>query len=117
MKHERVNDVVFNPVPLQCTCNRALNRLNPSNMTNPNLACVQFMLTDQDCPIGTGLSLYIDERRGVQGNTSMRSREFPRAQPKGTPETECWYFFVLPDLSQGIDIIQFINVMKLYRYP
>ena len=38
------------------------------------------------------LSLYLDERRGVQGNTSMRSREFPRAQPVGTPETECWYF-------------------------
>ena len=59
------------------------------------------------------LSLYLDERRGVQGNTSMRSREFPRAQPEGTPETECWYFPVLPDSSQGTDIIQFIKVMKL----
>ena len=27
------------------------------------------------------LSLYLEERREVQGNTSMRSREFPRAQP------------------------------------
>ena len=35
------------------------------------------------------LSLYLDERRGVQGNTSMRSREFPRAQPKGNPNTKC----------------------------
>ena len=35
------------------------------------------------------LSLYLDERRGVQGNTSMRLREFTRAQPKGTPKTEC----------------------------
>ena len=34
-----------------------------------------------------GLSLYLDERRGVQGNTSMRLREFPRAQPEGTPKT------------------------------
>ena len=59
------------------------------------------------------LSLYIDERSGVQGNTSMRSREFPRAQPEGTPETECWYFPVLPDSSQGTDIIQLIKVMKL----
>ena len=42
------------------------------------------------------LSLYLDERRGVQGNTSMRSREFPRAQPEGTPETECWYFLYSP---------------------
>ena len=65
--------------------------------------------TLQHCPV---LSLYLDERRGVQGNTSMRSREFPRAQPEGTPETECWYFPVLPDLSQGTDIIQFIKVMK-----
>ena len=59
------------------------------------------------------LSLYLDEGRGVQGNTSMRSREFPRAQPEGTPETECWYFPVLPDSSQGTDIIQLVKVMKL----
>ena len=38
------------------------------------------------------VSLYLDERRGVQGNTSMRSRKFPRAQPEGTPKTKCWYF-------------------------
>ena len=57
------------------------------------------------------LSLYLDKRRGVQGNTSMRSREFPRAQPEGTPETECWYFPVVPDLSQGTDIN--IKVLKL----
>ena len=44
------------------------------------------------------LSLYLDERRGVQGNTSLRSRE---------------YFPVLPDSSQGTDSIQFIKVMKL----
>ena len=42
------------------------------------------------------LSLYLDERRGVEENTSMRSREFPRAQPEGTPETECWYFLYSP---------------------
>ena len=28
------------------------------------------------------LTLYLDERRGVQGNTSMRSREFPRVKLK-----------------------------------
>ena len=44
----------------------------------------------------TVLSLYLYERRGVQGNTSIRSREFPRAQPEGTPETECWYFLYSP---------------------
>ena len=33
--------------------------------------------------------------------------------PEGTPETEYWYFPVLPDLSQGTDIIQFIKVIKL----
>ena len=48
------------------------------------------------CGHNKRLSLYLDERRGVQGNTSMRSRDFPRAQPEGTPETECWYFPVLP---------------------
>ena len=47
----------------------------------------------------------LDERRGVQENTSMRLREFPRAQPKATPETECWYLFVLPDSSQGTDSV------------
>ena len=52
-----------------------------------------------------GLSLYLDEWRGVQENTSMRLREFPRAQVEGTPELECWYFPVLPNSSQGTDII------------
>ena len=31
----------------------------------------------------------------------MRSRGFPRAQPEGTPETERYYFPVLPDSSQS----------------
>ena len=31
-----------------------------------------------------------------------------------TAETECWYFPVLPSLSQGTDIIQFIKVMNLW---
>ena len=35
-----------------------------------------------------------------------------RAQPEGSPETECWYFPVLPDSSQGIGIIQFLKVMN-----
>ena len=38
------------------------------------------------------LSLYLDERMAVHGNTSMRLREFPRAQTEGTPKTKCWYF-------------------------
>ena len=41
------------------------------------------------------MNLYLDERRGVEGNTSMRSREFARAQPEVTPKTECWYFPIL----------------------
>ena len=41
----------------------------------------------------------------------------PKAQPKGTPETKCWYFSVLLDLSQGTDIIQFMKVMKLQPQP
>ena len=63
--------------------------------------------TDKDSVSLAGLSLYLDERRGVQGNTSMRSREFPRAQPEGTPETECWYFPVLPSSRLGTDSVQF----------
>jgi hypothetical protein len=59
------------------------------------------------------LSLYLDEGRGVQENTSMRSKEFLRAQPEGTPERKFWYFPELPASSQGTDIIQFIKVMKL----
>ena len=62
---------------------------------------------------GTLPCLYLDERRGVQGNTNMRLREFPRAEPEETPDTECWYFSVLPNSSQGTNIIQFINLMKL----
>ena len=65
------------------------------------------------CSLVGVLCLYLNERRGVQGNTSMMLREFSRAQPEGTPETECWYFPVFPDSSQGTDIIQFIKVMKL----
>ena len=59
------------------------------------------------------MCLYFDERVGVQENTSRRMREFPRAQRKGTPKTECGYIPVLPNSSQGTDIIQSLNVMKL----
>ena len=59
----------------------------------------------------TVLSLHLDDRRGVQENTSLRSKEFLRAKPEGTHETECRYFPVLPDLSHSTDIIQFLKVM------
>ena len=36
-------------------------------------------------------------------NTSIQSREFPRAAPSGTPSTSCWYFPVLPSSRQGTD--------------
>ena len=52
--------------------------------------------------------MYLDNRSGVQGNTSKR--EFPRAQPEGTLEIKRWYSPVLPDLSQGTDIIQFLKM-------
>ena len=41
------------------------------------------------------LYLYLGERRGVQENTSMRSREFLRAQPKGIPGLNMWGFFCM----------------------
>ena len=49
----------------------------------------------------TVLSLYLDERRGVQGNTIMNSQD------------QMFFFPVLPGSSQGTDIIHFIKVMKL----
>ena len=64
--------------------------------------------------LGGPWSLHCTEGRGVQENTSMRLIVFPRAQPKGTAETECWYFPVLLDSSQGTCIIQFVKVKKLY---
>ena len=44
--------------------------------------------------------------RREEGSTGKYQHEV-----EGTPETECWYFPVLPDLSQGTDIIQFLKVM------
>ena len=61
----------------------------------------------------TVLCLYLDKRRGVQKNTSMRSREFPWVKPEGTPSAESWYFPVLPDLSQCTDITQFLMLVLL----
>ena len=46
--------------------------------------------------------------RREEGSTGKYQHEV-----EGTPETECWYFPVIPDSSQGTDIIQFIKVMKL----
>ncbi len=37
----------------------------------------------------------------------------PEGAARGNPSTECWYFPVLPDSSQGIGIIQFLKVMYL----
>ena len=59
--------------------------------------------------------------------TFFRSESVPRQEEgstekyqdevEGPPKTECWYFPVLPDFSQGTDIIQFIKVMKLQPQP
>ena len=46
---------------------------------------------------------YLDSSRGVQENTSIQPREFPRAAPSGTPSTSCWYFPVLPSSRQCRD--------------
>ena len=43
--------------------------------------------------------------REDEGSTGKYQHEI-----EGTPETECWYLPVLPDSSQGTDIIQFIKV-------
>ena len=46
--------------------------------------------------------------RQEEGSTGKFQHEV-----EGTLETKCWYFPVLPDSSQGTDIIQFIKVVKL----
>ena len=51
----------------------------------------------------TVLGLYLDER-----STGKYQHEVEEV-----PKTECLYFPVLPDLSQGTDIIKFIKGMKL----
>ena len=47
--------------------------------------------------------MHLDERREVQGNTSMRLREFPWVQPEKTLKTVCWYLPVLSDSREGTD--------------
>ena len=39
---------------------------------------IKIVMIDTVMLLGTLLSLYLDKRRGVQGNTSMRWREFAR---------------------------------------
>ena len=64
------------------------------------LLCELFTPTEQ---VHTALNLYRDERRGVQGNTSLSPRELLRVKPKGFSKSEDWYFPVLPESSQGTD--------------
>ena len=45
------------------------------------------------------LYLYYDERRDIQSNIDLRLKEFPRANPKGTPEGEVVYLTVYPESS------------------
>ena len=49
------------------------------------------------------MSLYFEKRRGVLGNTSLRSRDISMVSPKGFPVSEGQYFPVLPHSSQGTD--------------
>ena len=56
----------------------------------------------------TQLCLYLDKRRRVQENTSIRYREFPWAAPLGTPSTSCWYFPVLPSSRLGTDSMPYL---------
>ena len=54
--------------------------------------------------------------RQEEGSTGKYQHEVegvPEGAARGNPLTECWNFPVLPDSSQGTNIIQFIKVMKL----
>ena len=57
--------------------------------------------------------------RREEGSTGKYQHEVkgvPEGAARGNPSTECWYFPVLPDSSQGTDITQFIMlVLLLYR--
>ena len=44
---------------------------------------------------------------GSTGKYQHKVKGVPEGAAQGNPLTECWYFTVLPDLSQGTDIIQF----------
>ena len=65
--------------------------------------------------------LYCTEsvHRREEGSTGKYQHEVkgvPEGAARGNPLTECWYFPVLPDSSQGTDITQFIMlVLLLYR--
>ena len=72
------------------------------------LYCTESVPRRKDGSIG---KLITASGRGSSWGRSLR--EFLMAQPEGTPDTECWYFPVLPDSSQGTDIFQFLNVMNI----
>ena len=50
---------------------------------------------------------YQDETRDIRSNIHPRLKEFPRAKPEGTPETEGVYLTVHPELSFNTDSISF----------
>ena len=54
--------------------------------------------------------------RREEGSTGKYQHEVkgvPEGAARGNPSTECWYFPVLPDSSQGTDITQFIMLVLL----
>ena len=57
--------------------------------------------------------------RREEGSTGKYQHEVkgvPEGAARGNPSTECWYFTVLPDSSQGTGITQFIMLLLLlYR--
>ena len=56
------------------------------------------------------------QEEGSTGKYQHEVKGVPEGAARGNPLTECWYFPVLPDSSQGTDITQFIMlVLLLYR--
>ena len=54
--------------------------------------------------------------RREEGSTGKYQHEVkgvPEGAARGNPLTECWYFPVLPDSSQGTDITQFTRLVLL----
>ena len=56
------------------------------------------------------------QEEGSTGKYQHEVKGVPEGAARGNPSTECWYFTVLPDSSQGTGITQFIMLLLLlYR--
>ena len=63
---------------------------------------------------------YFDKLRDTQSNVALCMKEFPKAKPKGTPESKGLYLTMYPNMSNNTDSIPFLvlfayNGISIYR--